>query len=335
MSKTIRPAQPSALARSAARQLNRPVHDHCSTGSSAELKLRDVAELPRRDAVLHTARVVADAQGPVARAMARQSGVSLEQLRHNTDRAAMAAAQLAAARGVDSNSLSPHSAQDQPPADNAIGQHTATANCNAQNLLAMCADLQDSLALPGQLAGQLAGQLLLDALIVRLVARCLSLHPTLCAAPSASHSDHNDALNIAISMRIDEQWQMPTLRNVKHLGIASLAQHMGALSIAASGQTLSDDADTASHLGVFSVLNSPVQMHDTLHAAVACGASLRITPALDASCTVGEHSASVGGGERLIELTVYADARLSDAATCATFLDDLAAMFVEPRRALL
>ena len=156
------------------------------------------------------------------------------------------------------------------------------------------------------------------------------------APPSASLGDHNDALNIAMSMRIDEQWQMLMLRNVEHLGIASLAQQMSALSTGATGQSPSFDRQTASRLGVFSIFNSPAQMLDTLHAGIAGGASLSITPTLNASSTAGDRGESLGcSGEHVIELTVCADAHLTNAATCGAFLDDLTAMFAEPRRALL
>ena len=336
MSQTIQRAQPTALARSAARQLNRSMDDQSIAANGGRLTLRDVAELPPRSATLRAPRLGADAQGAVARAMARQSGVTLEQLQYDLRHAArLADSSATPVSGLGTSQLPanggqtrPHHGQHHGQNDkHAVEQHTATAHCDPQNMLAMCADLQGSVAA--------TGEQLLDALVISLVARCLNVHRALRASPSDRLGGDSEAVNVAIAMRIDGQWHMPVLHNLAHLGIAAIAQQLSALARGAAEQALSHNSKLA-HRDALSIFNVPAQMHSTLRTDAANGASLTITPMLQASlATCGRHASGAGDDERLLALRLAVDARRANAASCAAFLADLTAMFAEPRRALL
>jgi len=297
------PIHATALARSAARQLNTAMADRPAPAMGRKLTIRDVAELPERAAVSHAPRVAAGKQGAVARAMARQSGLTLEQLAETTRHAALSAHSPAAAaaalhQGPEQGLNQTHGWRTRDMPDEAVAQVTTSSRCSIGALASMCDDLNGSLPVDGQLP--------VDALIVKLVASCLNLHPALNATRLAGGIDNRAAHKLAVAVLVDEQWRTPVLDDASRLGLASIAQWMSTSSSAEHEFATNDDDRHGNHGdnhggnhddGTFFIFDMRAQAQHALQssAITRCGAALIITPLhADAIDGIDHHAAACG-----------------------------------------
>lgn len=326
----------TALARSAARQAGRGIDDFEPSG--ARLRLRDVtggepAAVPPEA----TARPVGG--GAVLRAMARQSGMTAEQLRATAPVAqgAPAAPPPSPAQGTDLDPQSgfpPSRREPLTPMRRVIAARLATskreaphyymsAECLADPLLAMRRDL--NAALPPE------ERLSVNDLVLKLTACCLARDPRLNAAWAGDAIARFEQVNLAVAVAVGGGLVTPVLRDAGAMGLRRLHAEMRALADAARRRALPKEAYqggsfTVSNLGMYPVSHFAAIVNPPQAAILAVAAAERRAVALDDERTAVR---------RVMTVTLSVDHRVADGVAGAEFLADFKALVEEPRRALL
>jgi pyruvate dehydrogenase E2 component (dihydrolipoamide acetyltransferase) len=318
-------SSPTPLARSAARQLQRPDAAEPGDAHAGPIRLADLAPPPAPPCEPAAVRFAPGAAGAVLRAMSRQSGAPVARLTHGDAGAPTASPPPsdAVARRDDGAAASqegfpdalhvPISSMRRVIADRLAASkrdaphYYMSTDCVADALLGMRSDLNASLPADEQLS--------VNDLLLTLVARCLRDHQALNSAWAGDAIAHFEQVNLAVAVSVEGGLVTPVLRGAERMGLREMHRETQALIDAARRRALPREAFQG---GTFTVSN--------LGMILAVAAAQRRVVALD-----DERSAV----RRVMTLTLSVDHRVADGVAGAEFLQDLKKLIEDPRRAIL
>ena len=346
-------SEASALARSAARQARRAIEDVAAARDDGRVSITDITGTATAVATPQPPRLRDGASGALARAMARQSGLTIAELPGATSTRAAPLAAITPLRTAAVRATSPikDRAPDEATFDERQGfppsrrlalssmrrviadrlstskreapHYYMSVDCQADALLAMRRDLNATLPEGERLS--------VNDLILAMTAHCLAHHRALNAAWAGDALVEFEHVNLAVAVAVDGGLVTPVLRHADALSLGAIHAGMQALMDAARRRALPREAFqggtfTVSNLGMYPISQFAAIVNPPQAAILAVAAAQRRVVALDDTRSAVR---------QVMSLTLSVDHRVADGVAGAEFLAELRALIEEPRRALL
>lgn len=283
---------------------------------------------------------------PVARRMAKDLGVDIEQVRGTGPGGRVVEADIRAAAELRKPRASEPPAPAEAPAqadENGIrfqeltpiqritGERMRESVVNApQFALDISADATNLLWLQEALGDRVAlaarARLSLTCLLIKITAEALIQHPTVNAEFSGGRIKLIDAVNVGVAIGTDRGLVVPVIKDAAHKDLAAITAELAAFQEKArtlhfAAQDLAGGTFTLSNLGMYGVERFTAIVNPPQSAILAVGAVTR-QPVVLANDTLGVRP--------LLNLTLTVDHRVLDGLQAARFLADLKQKIEKP-----